>query len=107
MRSSRSGNGPSICMKEGFTGLRERIREAYHAPDARSFSQRLRRLREWAKAHVEEDVVREKVLAPCGKRGRPSGRTSTPAATARVTWWTACGGDSITTCIAANTSTAR
>ena len=37
-------------------------------PDARSFSQRLRRLREWAKDHVEKEVVREKVLALCGKR---------------------------------------
>jgi hypothetical protein len=59
----------AVHMKEGFAGLRERIWEAYHAPDARSFSQRLRRLREWAKAHVEKDVVREKVLALCGKRG--------------------------------------
>jgi hypothetical protein len=59
----------AVHMKEGFAGLRERVWEAYHAPDARSFSQRLRRLREWAKAHVEKEVVREKVLALCGKRG--------------------------------------
>ncbi|MGZ3303996.1 MAG: hypothetical protein ACXVBG_24260, partial [Isosphaeraceae bacterium] len=39
-----------------------------HAPDARSFSQRLRRLREWAVAHVDKQVVREKVLALCDKR---------------------------------------
>jgi hypothetical protein len=97
----------AVHMKEGFTSLRERVWEAYHAPDARSFSQRLRRLREWAEAHVEKEVVREKVLALCGKRGRSSGRTSTRAATGRVTWRTDCCGDSITTCIAANTSTAR
>ena len=42
--------------------------EAYHAPDARSFSQRLRRLREWAEDHVDKEVVREKVLALCNKR---------------------------------------
>jgi len=59
----------AVHMKEGFTGLRERVWEAYHAPDARSFSQRLRRLREWAKGHVEKGVVREKVVALCGKRG--------------------------------------
>ncbi len=59
----------AVPMKEGFASLRERVWEAYHAPDARSFSQRLRRLREWAKAHVEKEVVREKVLALCGKRG--------------------------------------
>ena len=54
---------------ETFGALRERVWDAYHAPDARSFSQRLRRLREWATAHVEKEVVREKVLALCGKRG--------------------------------------
>jgi hypothetical protein len=51
-----------------FDALRDRVWDAYHAPDARSFSQRLRRLREWATAHVEKEVVREKVLALCGKR---------------------------------------
>lgn len=29
----------------------------------------MRRLREWTKARVEQEVVREKVLALCGKRG--------------------------------------
>ena len=56
-------------LKETFDALRERVWEAYHAPDARTFSQRLRRLREWAEAHVDKQVVREKVLALCGKRG--------------------------------------
>ncbi|HEU5115422.1 MAG TPA: hypothetical protein VFT74_01960, partial [Isosphaeraceae bacterium] len=59
----------AVHMKGGFTSLRERVWAAYHAPDARSFSQRLRRLREWAEAHVEKEVVREKVLALCGERG--------------------------------------
>ncbi len=59
----------AVHRKEGFTRLRERVWEAYHAPDARSFSQRLRRLREWAQAQVEKEVVREKVRALCGKRG--------------------------------------
>jgi hypothetical protein len=53
---------------EAFDALRERAWGAYHAPDARSFSQRLRRLREWTVAHVDKEVVREKVLALCGKR---------------------------------------
>lgn len=51
-----------------FDALRAQVWEAYHAEDARSFSQRLRRLREWAVAHVGKEVVREKVLALCGKR---------------------------------------
>jgi len=58
----------AVHMKETFADLRERIWEAYHAPDARSFSQRLRRLREWAKDHMGKEVVREKVLALCAKR---------------------------------------
>jgi hypothetical protein len=58
----------AVHMKETFDGLRERVWEAYHAPNARSFSQRLRRLREWAKDHVGKEVVREKVLALCAKR---------------------------------------
>ena len=53
---------------ESFDALREQVWGAYHAVDARSFSQRLRRLREWAEAHVDKEVVREKVLALCGKR---------------------------------------
>ena len=55
-------------LKETFNVLRERVWESYRAPDARSFSQRLRRLREWAKGHVDREVVREKVLALCNKR---------------------------------------
>jgi hypothetical protein len=58
----------AVHMKETFDRLRERVWEAYHAPDARSFSQRLRRLREWAKAYVDKAIVREKVLALCDKR---------------------------------------
>jgi hypothetical protein len=58
----------AVHLKETFALLRERIWEAYHAPDARTFSQRLRRLRQWAKAHVDKEVVRERVLALCDKR---------------------------------------
>ncbi len=58
----------AVHMKETFDDVRERVWEAYQASDARSFSQRLRRLREWATAHVQKEVVREKVLALCDKR---------------------------------------
>jgi hypothetical protein len=58
----------AVHMKEAFDCLRERVWEAYHASDARSFSQRLRRLREWATDHVDKEVVREKVLTLCNKR---------------------------------------
>lgn len=55
-------------LKETFAELSRRVWEAYHAPDARSFSQRLRRLREWAGANVDKPVVKEKTLALCDKR---------------------------------------
>lgn len=51
-----------------FDIVREQVWEAYQAGTARSFSQRLRRLREWAVVHVGKEVVRQKVLALCGKR---------------------------------------
>ena len=51
-----------------FDTLREQVWGAYHAGSARSFSQRLRRLREWSAAHVTKEVVRQKVLALCSKR---------------------------------------
>jgi hypothetical protein len=55
-------------LNETFEALRERVWVAYHAPDSRTFSQRLRRLREWALAYVDKEIVREKVLALCDKR---------------------------------------
>ena len=58
----------AVHLKETFTELSRRIWEAYHAPDARSFSQRLRHLRPWAEAHVDKEIVREKVWALCDKR---------------------------------------
>src|SRR5215210_1964065 len=42
----------AVHLKGTFADLSEQVWEAYHAPDARAFSQRLRRLREWAKVHV-------------------------------------------------------
>ena len=59
----------AVHLKETLTEVGRRVWEAYHAPDTRSFSQRLRRLREWATAHVGKGVVLEKVLALCNKRG--------------------------------------
>ena len=56
-------------LKGTFEDLSQRIWEAYHAPDARTFSQRLRRLREWAPKHLDKAIVREKVLSLCDKRG--------------------------------------
>jgi hypothetical protein len=51
-----------------FYDLSARVWEAYHARDKRSFSQRLRRLREWAGGSLS-GVVLEAVKDLCGKKG--------------------------------------
>jgi hypothetical protein len=57
------------CKKWGelFTEISTRVWNAYHAPNKRAFSQRLRRLREWAQETLEEGVVLNKLLALCEK----------------------------------------
>jgi len=56
-------------LKEVFTEVSRRVWDAYHAPNRRSFAQRLRSLRQWAKGHLS-GIVLEKVLDLCGKRDR-------------------------------------
>jgi hypothetical protein len=56
-------------LKDLFAEVSRRVWEAYHAPDRRSFGQRLRRLREWAGEQLS-GVVRETVLDLCGKGRR-------------------------------------
>ncbi len=58
-------------LKDDFAEISRRVWEAYHAPDRRSFAQRLRSLRRWAGAHLT-GVVRDNVLDLCGKRSRYS-----------------------------------
>jgi hypothetical protein len=55
-------------LKGTFDVLRERVWAAYHAPDARTFSQRLRRLREWTPKRIDKPMVQEKVLSLCDQR---------------------------------------
>jgi hypothetical protein len=50
-----------------FYDLSARVWDAYHAPDKRSFSQRLRRLREWAEQNLS-GVVLEAVTDLCAKK---------------------------------------
>jgi len=92
---------------ETFDALRERVWDAYHAPDARTFSQRLRRLREWAEANVTKEVVKEKVCRCAASERSSSVLRPTPAAIGRATSWIGCCAGSTTTCIAASTCTAR
>jgi hypothetical protein len=56
-------------LADGFHALSERVWGAYHAADRRSFSQRLRRLREWAERAVAAGWVREHVAKLCGRAG--------------------------------------
>ena len=56
-----------------FRAVSERVWHAYHAPDRRSFAQRLRRLGEWAQRHVQAAWVLAQVRKLCG-RGREYGR---------------------------------
>ena len=56
-------------LKEVFGEVSQRVWEAYHAPDRRSFAQRLRSLRQWASGQLT-GIVLENVLDLCGKRDR-------------------------------------
>ena len=56
-------------LKEGFGEVSRRVWEAYHAPDRRSFAQRLRRLKQWSTKNLT-GVVLENILNLCGKRDR-------------------------------------
>lgn len=57
------------CRKWGdlFTQIGTAVRDAYHAPNKRAFSQRIRRLREWARETLDRGVVLDKLLALCEK----------------------------------------
>jgi hypothetical protein len=56
-------------LKELFAEVSRRVWEAYHAPNRRSFGQRLRWLRHWAMDHLS-GIVQENVLDLCRKRDR-------------------------------------
>jgi hypothetical protein len=54
-------------LADGFAALSERVWHAYHALTRRSFGQRMRRLWEWARAHVSAAWVLEQVKKLCGR----------------------------------------
>jgi len=56
-------------LKSDFFELSSKVWNAYHSPDKRSFSQRLRRLKEWSQQHITGHVL-NKVEALCKKRER-------------------------------------
>ena len=97
----------AVHLKELFGEIGRRVWEAYSAPEVRSFSQRLRRLREWASVHVDKEVVRERCCRCAANTQRSPRPTLIPAAIGRVTWWTGSCAGSITIWTAPNISTAR
>jgi hypothetical protein len=55
------------CKKHpAFAAVSEKVWQAYHAPDRRTFGQRLRRLREWAERTLSGEI-RERTLALCAR----------------------------------------
>jgi hypothetical protein len=60
--------------------VQKRVWEAYHAPNKRSFSQRLRRLRAWASNALPESEMKSKTLDLCDKRDEFSPSYDHPSA---------------------------
>jgi hypothetical protein len=56
-------------LKDRFAEISERVWDAYHAPDRRTFSQRIRALKNWATKCLS-GIVLEKVVDLCEKRDR-------------------------------------
>jgi len=48
--------------------VHKRVWEAYHAPSKRAFSQRLRRLKEWAEHALPDSAMKSHTLDLCDKR---------------------------------------
>jgi len=58
------------AFREVFEQVQQRVWEAYHAPSKRAFSQRLRRLRAWAKAALPDSAMKTHTLDLCDKRAQ-------------------------------------
>lgn len=57
---------------DAFAQVQKRVWKAYRAPSKRAFSQRLRRLREWAQTALPDSVMQSHTLDLCGKRDQCS-----------------------------------
>jgi len=60
------------ALHEVFEQVQERVWETSHAPSKGAFSQRLRRLREWAERVVPESAMKTHTLDLCDKRAQCS-----------------------------------
>ena len=54
-------------MQDIFKEVGRKVWDCYKATDKRSFSQRIRRLKQWAKESVPESIMKEKLLDLCSK----------------------------------------
>lgn len=57
-------------LEESFKGAADKVWDAYEATSKASFSQRLRRLREWTEEHVPQSAMRQHILDLCAKKDR-------------------------------------
>lgn len=57
-------------LEESFNNAADRVWDAYEATSKSSFSQRLRRLREWTQDHVPDSVMKKHILDLCNKKDR-------------------------------------
>ena len=57
-------------LRKLYFEIGDRVWEIYRAETKKSFSQRIRRLREWADKNVKNDIVLSKILALCNKKDR-------------------------------------
>jgi hypothetical protein len=54
-------------MQDVFQEIGQKVWDCYKATDKRSFSQRIRRLKQWAKNSVPESIMKDKLLDLCSK----------------------------------------
>ncbi len=55
-------------MKNSFIDLSDKVWNCYNAETKRSFSQRIRRMKQWAITNVEESIMKDKLLDLCNKK---------------------------------------
>ena len=55
-------------MQEVFKEIGEKVWDCYKATNKRSFSQRIRRVKQWAIKRVPDSIMKEKLLDLCSKR---------------------------------------
>jgi hypothetical protein len=65
-------------LSEAFPNLSAKVGDAYHAPDRRSFGQRLRRLAEWARGQGLSAWLLEQVEKLCGRSREYGGAYAHP-----------------------------